>query len=70
MIDPEWESAHGHAIAAARYGATAKPAASERPELPPSDPSWSAEQTARAEFFWELNKKRDQQAQDQDYELV
>jgi hypothetical protein len=71
MIDPEWESAHGHAVASARYGATTRPAASVEPELPPSNPEWSDDQTARAEFFWELNKRRENRSNEPtDYELV
>jgi PBSX family phage terminase large subunit len=34
-VDPKWESAHGHAIAAARYGAMSRPSPSEQPEREP-----------------------------------
>ena len=34
MIDPVWEGAHGHAVAAARYGAMSRPAASTEPVGP------------------------------------
>src|SRR5215831_1894395 len=34
MIDPLWEGAHGHALAAARYGAMSRPA----PSVAPPDP--------------------------------
>ena len=32
MIDPRWEGAHGHAVAAARYGAMSRPGPSPEPE--------------------------------------
>ena len=34
MIDPRWEGAHGHAVAAARYGAMSRPGPSPQPEKP------------------------------------
>jgi len=34
MVDPHWEGAHGHAVAAARYGAMSRPA----PSVAPPDP--------------------------------
>jgi hypothetical protein len=34
MIDPRWEGAHGHAVAAARYGAMSRPGPSPEPEKP------------------------------------
>jgi len=34
MIDPVWEGSHGHAVAAARYGAMSRPAASVAPPPP------------------------------------
>jgi hypothetical protein len=38
MVDPDWEGRHGHAVAAARYGAMSRPGASEEPERVPDDP--------------------------------
>ena len=38
MIDPVWESRHGHAVAAARYGVMSRPGASEEPEQELDDP--------------------------------
>jgi hypothetical protein len=32
MVDPRWEGSHGHALAAARYGAMSRPAAAQVPE--------------------------------------
>jgi len=34
MIDPHWEGAHGHALAAARYGAMSRPQPAEAPPDP------------------------------------
>lgn len=48
MIDPDWEGRHGHATAAARYGALSRPAPSVEPYQPLDDP--------RAEF---MRKARD-----------
>jgi hypothetical protein len=35
IVDPEWESRHGHACAMARYAVMAKPAPSKKPTGPP-----------------------------------
>ena len=37
MIDPQWESRHGHAVAAIRYGAMSRPRPSNEPD--PEDDS-------------------------------
>lgn len=37
MVDPKWESAQGHAIAGARYGAMSRPSPSEEPPPPLAD---------------------------------
>ena len=34
IVDPQWESRDGHAVAAARYGAMSRPSPSEEPVLP------------------------------------
>jgi hypothetical protein len=34
MVDPKWESASGHAIASARYGALSWQLPAEKPPLP------------------------------------
>lgn len=34
IIDPDWESQHGHAVAALRYASLSRPGASERPPEP------------------------------------
>jgi hypothetical protein len=34
IIDPQWESHDGHAVAACRYGAMSRPSASDERELP------------------------------------
>jgi hypothetical protein len=71
MVDPKWESAHGHALAACRYGAMSRPQVPVEPERPPSNPEWSDDQTARAEWFWEHNKRRDGRDNEiRDYDLV
>lgn len=36
IVDPEWESQHGHAVAMVRYGAMSRPSPSDRP--PPENP--------------------------------
>ncbi len=36
-VDPQWESAHGHAVASARYGAMSRPSPSPRPVEEPED---------------------------------
>jgi PBSX family phage terminase large subunit len=36
-VDAKWESAHGHAVAAARYGALSRPSPSEEPPPPLQD---------------------------------
>lgn len=38
IVDPKWESQHGHAVAAARYGAMSRPGASREPEPEIADP--------------------------------
>src|SRR6266542_1170739 len=38
MVDPRWESAHGHFTAAARYGIMSRFPSSEEPERVPEDP--------------------------------
>jgi len=38
IIDPDWESAYGHAVASARYGAMSRPDASDLPAGPPPEP--------------------------------
>jgi hypothetical protein len=37
VIDGKWESAHGHAIASARYGSLSRPSPSEEPPPPLED---------------------------------
>jgi len=37
MVDANWESAHGHACASARYGAMSRPGPSPEPEPEPGD---------------------------------
>ena len=37
IVDPDWESAHGHAHAALRYGTMSRPDPSEPEEYPPDD---------------------------------
>jgi hypothetical protein len=52
-VDRKWESEHGHAIAAARYGAMSRPGPSSEPHNPPTDP--------RARLLWEHERKMDGQ---------
>jgi hypothetical protein len=52
IVDPDWESRHGHAHAAARYGAMSRPRPSgPEPEAIPEDP--------RARLLYEVEKRRD-----------
>lgn len=37
IVNPDWESAHGHAVAMCRYAAMTRPDASMEPEQPPED---------------------------------
>jgi hypothetical protein len=37
-VDPDWEGAHGHAVAMARYAVMTRPSASKRPYEPLDDP--------------------------------
>jgi hypothetical protein len=39
-VDGKWESEHGHALAALRYGAMSRPSPSSWPEAEPAD--WEA----------------------------
>lgn len=50
-IDPEWESRHGHSVAAARYAVMVKPPASAPPEPVLDDP--------RAELLRRVERERD-----------
>jgi hypothetical protein len=59
QVDSEWEGRYGHAVAALRYGAMSRPDASEKPEERPNNPDWDEAQRARAEWMYELRKKRD-----------
>lgn len=52
ITDPKWESTHGHAVAALRYGALAWLSASDETEQPPDDP--------RARLLWEHERRLDQ----------
>jgi hypothetical protein len=61
-VDPKWESAHGHAVASARYGAMSRPSPSEEPPPPLEDEraealrrSFEAEREQDAELEWEQN---------------
>jgi len=54
-VDAKWESAHGHAVASARYGAMSRPLPSERPE------EWEPDARKRmAARVLELEKERDE----------
>jgi hypothetical protein len=52
-VDKHWEGEHGHAVAAARYGAMSRPGPSSEPDRPPEDP--------RARLLWEHERKMDSQ---------
>jgi hypothetical protein len=54
MVDPEWESRHGHSVAMARYAVMTKPSASQRPYQPLEDP--------RAELLRRVERQRQQLA--------
>ena len=61
-VDKRWKSEHGHAVASLRYGAMSRPSPSaEAPDRPPDNPDWDDAQLARAEFFWRLHKKREEE---------
>lgn len=53
-VEEAWESAHGHAHAALRYGLMSRPSPSSKPEVIPDDP--------RAELLWRVEKKREAQS--------
>jgi hypothetical protein len=64
IVDPDWESRFGHAVAAARYGALTRPEASEEPKSsrPLDDPraealrlSCQAEREAEEEAELEIS---------------
>lgn len=38
IVDPQWESRHGHAVAMCRYAVMTRPGPSEEPERPPQTP--------------------------------
>src|SRR6266516_46281 len=61
-VDKHWESEHGHAVASLRYGAMSSPSPSaEASDRPPNNSDWDDAQRARAEFFWRLNKEREEE---------
>jgi hypothetical protein len=70
MIDPNWEGHYGHAVAAARYGMVSWPSASVEPERPPENKDWSDEERARAQWFWENERKRDAARSSRSYDFV
>lgn len=62
-VSEKWESRHGHAHAALRYGLMSRPRPSEEPEKPLDDP--------RAELLRQYMKRRDQtEGSRLNYELV
>jgi hypothetical protein len=56
MIDPKWESAHGHAVAAARYGVMSRFPTSQEPDHVPDNP--------RAAALYLYERKQDNAEQD------
>jgi hypothetical protein len=62
MVDPKWESAHGHAVAAARYGVLTRFPASEEPEREPEDP--------RAALIYRHEKREEEQQRTIPYQVV
>jgi hypothetical protein len=56
MIDPKWESAHGHAVAAARYGVMSRFPTSQEPDQVPDNP--------RAAALYLYEQKQDRAEQD------
>jgi hypothetical protein len=61
MIDPTWEGAYGHAIAAARYGVLSRPGPTPTP-APPKDP--------RAALLERVERQRDQGGEKSRYQDV
>jgi hypothetical protein len=53
IVNPGWESGHGHAVAMTRYAVMTRPAASEEPEKPLTDPDeirrWMQQELLKAE---------------------
>lgn len=65
IIDPEWEGKHGHAIAAARYGAMSRPGPSNEPDpdddVPPNlRPQFVDQEAQAAELRRELLERHEQ----------
>lgn len=61
-VDANWESAHGHAHAAARYGAMSRPRGADTPEEPLDDP--------RAEMFWRFSRERESRPKPRRFSVV
>jgi len=52
IVDPGWETRHGHTVAALRYGVMGAPGASESPDdQPPDDP--------RAAYLWMIERQQE-----------
>jgi hypothetical protein len=62
IIDPVWESRHGHAVAMCRYAAMTRPKPSQEPERPHDD--------ARADVFWRLERQKDERAGKRKFTVV
>jgi hypothetical protein len=60
VIDGKWESAHGHAIASARYGALSRPSPSEEPPAPLED-----ERAEALRRSYEAELEREQELEDE-----
>lgn len=52
IVDPDWESHHGHAVAMVRYGAMSRPSPSVEPYSPSDDP--------RVELMRKVSERREQ----------
>jgi hypothetical protein len=62
MVEPKWESAYGHAVAAARYGVLSRFPLSEEPERLPDDP--------RAAWLLQFERREEEAARRQPYLVV
>jgi len=66
IIDPDWEGAHGHAVAALRYGAMSRPEPSDMPKQEEPNPRKRALQeiveAERERDFWEDEGELDEYA--------
>lgn len=65
IVDPKWESAHGHAIAAARYGAMSWQSASLEPKPQTADP-----RAAAAQRIFEVGDADDEELDDLDIDTI